>query len=90
MAQFRWNRWNEEHIGKHGVAPYEAEYVVAHPWPGHPRKEGHNKFASRGQTASGRYLQVIYVYDPPGVVYVIHARPLNELEKRRLRRRRRS
>jgi len=89
MTVFRWNEWNVEHIAKHGVLPEEAEYVVRWPWPAHPRKEGRNKYASRGQTESGRFLQVVYVYDPPGVAYVIHARPLDEAEKRRLRRRRR-
>jgi hypothetical protein len=32
-------------------------------------------------------LQVVYIFDPPGVIYVIHARPLTESEKRRLRQR---
>ena len=25
---FRWNDWNEEHVGKHGVSIDEAERVV--------------------------------------------------------------
>lgn len=25
---FRWNEWNEDHIGQHGVLPEEAEYLV--------------------------------------------------------------
>ena len=39
------------------------------------------------QDQNGTYLQVIYVFSPPGVTYVIHARPLTDPEKRRLRRR---
>jgi hypothetical protein len=39
-----------------------------------------------GQTAAGRYLQVIYIFSPPGVIYVIHARDLEDHEKRRVRR----
>jgi hypothetical protein len=33
--------------------------------------------------------QVVYVIDPDGTVYVIHARPLTDREKRRYRRRKR-
>ena len=84
--EFRWNRWNEEHIATHGVDPWSAEYVVNHPSRGYPRERGDGKYLAWGQTLSGHYLQVIYTFDPPGVVYVIHARPLTENEKRRLRR----
>jgi hypothetical protein len=42
-----------------------------------------------GQTRSGRYLQVVYLLGVDDVVFVIHARPLTDREKRRLRRRRR-
>ena len=44
---------------------------------------------ARGQADGGRYLQVVYIFDPEDVVYVIHARPLTAREKRRFRRRRR-
>jgi len=27
-VQFRWNEWNIEHVGSHGVAPEEAEAVI--------------------------------------------------------------
>lgn len=82
-ARFRWN----EDIARHGVVPIEAEYVVENPARGFPRREGDGKYRVWGQTAAGRYLQVIYVFSPPGVVYVIHARELKDHEKRRLRRR---
>ena len=52
-----------------------------------PRYDGERTYRTWGQTAAGRYLQVIYIFSPPGVVYVIHARNLTEPEKRRLRRR---
>jgi hypothetical protein len=41
-----------------------------------------------GRRADGAYLQVVFVYDPPGVVFVIHAMPLTERERRAARRRR--
>ena len=83
---FRWNESNEDHIAGHGVGPEEAEYVVEHPARGFPRYDGTGKYRAWGQTAAGRHLQVVYIFSPPGVVYVIHSRNLTELEKRRLRR----
>ena len=87
--EFRWNEWNVGHVGKHGVEPEEAEHAVEHPGRGFPRFDGDGRFRVWGQTASGRYLQVVYVFSPPGTLYVIHARDLTVREKRRLRRGRR-
>jgi uncharacterized DUF497 family protein len=86
VPRFRWNQDNEDHLARHGVEPQEAEHVVKHPARGFPRREGNGKYRAWGQTAAGRYLQVVYIFSPPGVVYVIHARDLNDHEKRRLRR----
>jgi hypothetical protein len=30
----------------------------------------------------GRFIQVIYIVDPDGTLYIIHARPLTPNEKR--------
>ncbi|HEX4795412.1 MAG TPA: hypothetical protein VH370_16570 [Humisphaera sp.] len=89
LYEFRWNNWNEEHIAEHGIDPRSAEWVVNHPFRGFPREHGDDKFIAWGQIESGHYLQVIYTFDPPGVVYVIHARPLTDKENRRVRRGRR-
>lgn len=83
---FRWIHWNAEHIGEHGVSPGEAEYVVRHEQPPWPRREGPNEFRSRGQTARGVWLQVVYVVDEDGRLFVIHARPLTQREKQQCRR----
>jgi len=85
--EFRWNAWNVEHIDRHGVLPEEAEYVVQHPGRGFPRSIGRDKALVHGRTLAGRYIQAIYIFSPPGVVFVVHARPLNDAEKRNLRRR---
>lgn len=85
---FRWNDWNREHIARHGVSEAEAEHVVNHAVTPYPERIGGGKWRVRGQTAHGRYLQVIFVIEDD-VYYVIHARGLTEPEKRRLRRRRR-
>ncbi len=84
---FRWNWWNIEHIAEHGVSPEEAEWVVEparRPYP-EARPDGKRLVLGRGR--GDRWLQVIYIYDPQDVVYVIHARPLKDHEKRRARRR---
>lgn len=87
--EFRWNDWNIAHIAEHYVSFSEAEYVVEHPHIGFPETVGDGKYRVRGQSAAGRYLQVIYIFSPAAVVYVIHARELTEKEKRALRRRQR-
>ncbi len=84
---FRWNEANVEHIGKHGVTPEEAEWLVRQarrPWPVY---HGDGKYLVRGHGPGGRMLQVIYVLDEDDTIYVIHARPLTEREKRQTRRR---
>jgi uncharacterized DUF497 family protein len=86
---FRWIDWNREKVTRHGVAPEEAEFVVNHPQRPYPMKVDDEKRLVWGQTSSGRYLQVIYLIDLEDDIFVIHARPLTDREKKRLRRRRR-
>jgi uncharacterized DUF497 family protein len=88
MLDFRWNTWNVQHIAEHGILVSEAEYVADRAGRSYPKKIGKGKWLVIGQTAVGRYLQVIYVDDPKAdTVYVIHARELTDGEKRRYRRR---
>ena len=86
--EFRWNEWNVGHVAEHGVHPDEAEHVVNFASPPYPEKIGGGKYRVRGQTPSGRYLQVIYIFSPKGVIFVIHAMPLSPRDKRQYRRRR--
>lgn len=83
---FRWNQWNVEHIGRHGVSADEAEEVVSEPERPYPLYRGDEKWLVWGPTSAGRLLQVVYVLDNDDAVFVIHARPLTENEKRRYRR----
>jgi uncharacterized DUF497 family protein len=83
---FRWNSANVEHILTHGVEPEEAEEVLCQYRAPFPRAAGDGKYLAWGQDADGRHLQVVFVYSPPGTAYVIHARPLDEQEKKRFRR----
>jgi hypothetical protein len=40
------------------------------------RKMGEGKRVTVGRGTGGRLVQVVFLFDPPGVVYVIHAMPL--------------
>lgn len=82
--EFRWNEWNLEHAARHGVTRSETESVVRR---GPARHVGQNKYRVQGRGAGGRFIQVIYVIDPDGTLYIIHARPMAGKEKRRQRRR---
>jgi uncharacterized DUF497 family protein len=89
IYDFRWNEWNLEKIAKHGVTVEDAEQVVRRAMRPYPQRIDDGKVLVRGQARSGAYLQVIYVPQENHEVFVIHARPLTENEKTRLRRRRR-
>jgi uncharacterized DUF497 family protein len=87
VYEFRWNDWNIEHIADHGVGVDEAEFVVNHARPPYPEKIRDGKWRVWGRTSRGTYLQVIYIFSPNDVVFVIHAMPLTETQKRQYRRR---
>jgi uncharacterized DUF497 family protein len=85
--EFRWNDWNLNHIAEHGIGDLEAEFVINRAKPPFPEERADEKYLVMGRTFDGHYIQVIYLIDPDGTAYVIHARPLTESEKRRYRRR---
>ena len=85
--EFRWNEWNLEHATRHGVSVEEIESLIAAAMPPYPEDIGDGKLMVVGQGSGGRYVQAIYVIDEDGGLYVIHARPLADPEKRRFRRR---
>ena len=87
--EFRWNDWNVEHLANHGVDPDEAEQVVLRAEAPYPKYRGEGKWLARGRGRGGRYLQVIFVLDEDDAVFVIHARPLTQRERKRHRRTRR-
>jgi hypothetical protein len=76
------------HIDDHGVTEDEVEEVLR--GPGEDLPAAPNSRMKLGQTAAGRYLQVIYVPDEePDSVFVITAYDLNEKAKKAFRRRQR-
>jgi adenylosuccinate synthase len=66
----------------------EPEYVLNYARLPYPTYRGDGKWLVVGQTLAGRYMQVVFIFDLDQVVYVIHARPITQAEKRRYRRRR--
>ena len=87
---FRWNEWNEDHVGRHGIQPEAAEHVVETARTPFPRRIDDDKWLAWGQDMSGQLLQVIFVVDEArSEVFILHARRLTEAERRRYRRRRR-
>lgn len=83
---FRWNDWNEEHAGNHGVSPQEAERVVIAARSPFPRLIEEDKWLVWGHGKGGRLVQVVFLLDDDDTVFVIHARPLTDKEKQRFRR----
>jgi hypothetical protein len=81
----------QPHIYNHGVSEEEAAHVLMRAEDDLPSKTGTR--IALGQTADGRYLQVVYVEDSePGSVFVITAfdlrgKPLKAFRRRRRRRR---
>lgn len=67
--------------------PREAEEVVRSARSPYPLVSTDDKSLVWGPTADGRFLQVVFLVDDEDSVFVIHARPLTEKEKRRYRRR---
>ena len=79
---FRWNEWNTEHLCDHGVDPEEAENAVRNARRPFPRKIDDDKWLVWGRGRGGRHLQVIFVLDDDDTIFVVHARPLTDKEKR--------
>ena len=86
---FRWNEWNVTHIADHGVTPTEAERIVENASSPYPESRGEGKWRVVGRGVGDRLLQVVYIVDVDDTLYVIHAMPLSDRDKRRHRRRNR-
>jgi uncharacterized DUF497 family protein len=82
MAEFRWINWNRGKLDRHGVSVEEAERVVnnaGHPYPQH---RGDGKWLVIGRGQGDRPIEVIYVDDFDGTIFVIHAMPLTTRRRR--------
>jgi hypothetical protein len=78
----------EPHIYQHGVTEEEVEEVMAKSGDDFPAREGSR--IALGQTASGRYLQIVYVLDQDRLgAFVVTAYDLRGKARAAYRRRRR-
>jgi hypothetical protein len=78
----------QPHIYQHAVSESEVEEVLMRSLEDRAGSEGSR--VALGQTASGRYLRVVYVSDPePESVFVVTAYDLGPKAKKALQRRRR-
>jgi uncharacterized protein len=84
--EFRWNDWNIDHVAGHGVSPDEAEAAVRSAARPFPRRIEDDKWLAWGRGSGGRPIQVVFIEDEDRTIFVIHARPLTNTEKRRFRR----
>lgn len=85
--EFRWNEWNLDHATRHGVSVAECERVVRIAKRPYPLARGDGKYLVVGRGQGDRLIRVVYVLDDDATVYVIHAMPLSDSDKRRHRRR---
>ena len=80
--RFRWIEWNVAKIEKHGVWVREAEDVVREARRPYPQRRGDGKWLVIGRGQGDRFLHVIFVIDPDGTVFIIHAMPLTTRRRR--------
>ena len=74
---------------KHGIDPYEAERVVRHAKQPYPLYRGDGKWLVWGKEVGGKHIQVVFILDDDDTIFIIHARPLTDREKKQERRRQR-
>ena len=78
---FRWIGWNIDKVEAHGCTVREAQQVVNRPARGFPQRAG-EKYTVQGRGQGGRWVQVVYLIDRDGTVFVIHAMPLTRRRRR--------
>jgi hypothetical protein len=82
-AEFRWIGWNREHATQHGCTVVEIESVVRNAGHGWPRRLDRAKYVIEGRGQGNRMVRIIYLKDPEGTFFVIHAMPLTTRRRRR-------
>ena len=78
---FRWNDWNLDHATRHGVSVAEIEGIVNRGRHS-PRDAGNGKWRIDGRGRGDRPIRVIFLLNPDGGIYVIHAMPTTRHRRR--------
>jgi hypothetical protein len=81
--EFRWIDWNRDHATSHGCSIAEIESIVRHAGHGMTLDIGNSKYLVEGRGQGGRLVRVIFLKDPEGTLFVIHAMPLKTRRRRR-------
>ncbi len=76
MKRFRWHQWNLDKVAKHGMSPLEAERVVCNASRPYPQKRKDGRWLVIGRGQGDRFVEVVYLIDPDGTIFVIHAMDL--------------
>jgi uncharacterized protein len=88
MPDFEWDDGNVDHIGRHGLAPQDAEEALLDPYrlgAGAYNVGGERRSAVIGATEDGRILFVVYTWRDRKV-RVVTARDADLAQRRRYRR----
>ena len=82
-SELQWDDENIEHIARHNVSPKEVEDIC---WGIHiSEREREQRYILSGQTAGGRYLNVVVERVGKGLFRPITAFEMSESYKRRYR-----
>lgn len=85
IGELEWDDENVEHIARHNVSPQEVEDVC---FGLHiSERQSNRRYVLSGQTAAGRYLNVVVERIGAGLFRPITAFEMSESYKRRYRRR---
>jgi len=87
--RFDWGNHNEDHVLRHGIAPWEAEDALLDPRRSRietTHRDLERRWAVLGATAAGRLLVAVFT-QRGSQIRVVTARHATRLEKRRYRRR---
>jgi uncharacterized DUF497 family protein len=79
---FRWRDWNRAKMAKHGVTPAEAERVVRNAKRPYPMRRHDDRWLVAGRCQGDRFIEVVYLIDPDGTLYIIHVMPLTTRRRR--------
>ena len=81
--------WDDEiilHIAKHGVEPEEVEETCFEGSP-YILNAKYNRYLALGQSQSGRYLAIVFVYLGQNKAKIITARAMSQSERNLYKRR---
>jgi uncharacterized DUF497 family protein len=84
ITSFEWDDANKFHAVRHGVSREEIEETIVH--ASLIRKGRSGVYLAYGQTLDGRFVLAVFDYKGRGKARPFSARPLTDIEKKRLRR----